>query len=307
MKSFKCKECGVEFEERRSLHCHIKAHKMKVGEYYYKHFPRVDLYTHKPIAFKNVDQYLTSDFNRADNLSKWIKREPELITKPYLVNLIKEKIKGRSKTVFGQTQLESYKLPSVLEIENLFGSYKEFCDQVGLPSQFPDEMPSEYNDDHSGLTILVDSREQAPLNFKYTETFSLDFGDYSLNARNFDYTFVERKSINDFVSSVSLDFDRVDREIERCKSAGCYLFFVIEGSISRVEKYMGFNRWKQKSTHSHIMHSMRELLRKHEGWCQFVFTSGRKESLLIIPKLLYCGRRVWKVDVQKYLDNVAKR
>ena len=60
----KCKECGKEFKNDRGLHAHIKLHKLKVQDYYYKHFPRKDLHTGEFITFKNKDQYLNSDFNK---------------------------------------------------------------------------------------------------------------------------------------------------------------------------------------------------------------------------------------------------
>ena len=307
MNSFKCKECGAEFDGRRNLHAHLKAHKITVEEYYRKHFPRFDLYSHKPIKFKNVDQYLTTDFNRPSNLKRWMQKEPELVVKPYLKDLMRLKIEERTQFVMGQVQLLSYDLPSVNEIENLFGSYEAFCKEVGYPAQFPDEIPPEFKECYSGKTILVDTREKKPLKFKYTETFTLDFGDYTLPARNFTYTFVDRKSVEDFVSTLGLDFDRVDREIQRCRDAGCYIFFVIDGHMSSIKDYITFNKWNLSSTHAHVMHNMRELLRKHAGHCQFVFSGGRKKSQEIIPKLLFCGKKVWNVDIQNYLDNVDSR
>ena len=38
--SYKCKVCGAEFKTEKSLHAHLKAHKMYVADYYVKHYPR---------------------------------------------------------------------------------------------------------------------------------------------------------------------------------------------------------------------------------------------------------------------------
>ena len=50
-----CKECGKDFTSDRSLHAHLKAHKLKVKDYYYKFFPRRDRYDNKLINFINKD------------------------------------------------------------------------------------------------------------------------------------------------------------------------------------------------------------------------------------------------------------
>ncbi len=44
-----CKECGKEFKTFKGLHLHLRSHKMTMGDYYIKHFPkkiytRVNLY-----------------------------------------------------------------------------------------------------------------------------------------------------------------------------------------------------------------------------------------------------------------------
>ena len=69
MSDFVCKECGKEFESRKSFHCHLKAHSVTIGDYYVKHFQRKDLYTGDLLQFKNYDLYFNNDFNHFDNSS----------------------------------------------------------------------------------------------------------------------------------------------------------------------------------------------------------------------------------------------
>jgi hypothetical protein len=235
-----------------------------------------------------------------------MEREPKSITKPYLVNLVREKIKDRKETGLGQVELRSYSLPTISEIRELFGGNVEFHMYLGYPNPYPCSVPEEFFEDYSEKTILVDTREKNPLKFKNTEAFTLDFGDYTLPSQDFTYTFVDRKSVEDFVSTIGLDFDRACREAQRCKDAGCYLFFVIDGKFEAVENYIVFNKWNLSSTHAHVMHNMREILRKYPLNCQFVFSGGRKKSQELIPKLLACGELVWFVDIQNYIDNVDK-
>jgi hypothetical protein len=65
-----CNVCKKEFEKDKSLHLHIKAHKLSIGDYYQTQFPRHDLHSKELIKFKNKEQYLSSDFNNKRNLKK---------------------------------------------------------------------------------------------------------------------------------------------------------------------------------------------------------------------------------------------
>lgn len=71
----------------------------------------------------------------------------------------------------------------------------------------------------SGLVIVIDTREQTPWHFPpdvcETCMFPLKAGDYALRGdSNFS---IERKSLDDFVGTVSSDWDRFLRELDRMK------------------------------------------------------------------------------------------
>ena len=40
----KCVICNKEFEQEKQLHAHLKAHKMRMAEYYQTYFPRKDFF-----------------------------------------------------------------------------------------------------------------------------------------------------------------------------------------------------------------------------------------------------------------------
>ena len=61
----KCAVCNAEFENDRKLHAHLKAHKLRMVEYYQKYYPRYDKYDGKIIKFKNKKQYFETEFNSA--------------------------------------------------------------------------------------------------------------------------------------------------------------------------------------------------------------------------------------------------
>jgi len=48
---------------------------------------------------------------------------------------------------------------------------------------------------------------------------------------------------------------------------------------------------------------MRLLTYQFKGYCQFVFTDSRQSSELLIPNLLYYGKKLWNVDIQYLLDH----
>ena len=84
----KCEECGKEFPSERSLHAHLKSHKLKVKDYYYKHFPRRDKYDNELINFTNKESYFASDFNNKNNLKKWMAHVEPPVAKEYFKNFL---------------------------------------------------------------------------------------------------------------------------------------------------------------------------------------------------------------------------
>lgn len=85
--------------------------------------------------------------------------------------------------------------------------------------------------------IVVDTREQRPLNFGRLPLVrkKLDFGDYSL--RGFESRVaVERKSIQDLWGTLSqpVAWARFEREMQRAQLAGCRVHVVVEGHVGSV-------------------------------------------------------------------------
>ena len=306
MNLHKCKECGEEFKSDKALHGHLRKHKITTEEYYLKHFPRFDLHTHAPIKFKTVKQYLSSDFNSNANFRRWCASENPEAVKNYLVENMaaKNKEKGRV-SVIGEAQMISYGWPSVSQIEKLFGSYKDFCDRLDLPPQFGFPMTKNFNKDYSDVEIWVDTREQKPLNFMNpTKDIKLDCGDYAVGGENFSDTFVDRKSAADFIATVTRGLDRFKKEMDRCCSLGAYMFIVVDASMAGVAKELQFSR--SHVTIQHVWHNMREIMDEYNGDCQFVFSGGRAESALLVPKILMCGKDLWRTDVQYHINNNDK-
>ena len=71
MDNITCKICNEDFPANKNLHLHLRKHKIRVVEYYQKHYPKYDLHDGNIIKFKNRDQYFATDFNSKTNLRMW--------------------------------------------------------------------------------------------------------------------------------------------------------------------------------------------------------------------------------------------
>ncbi len=283
------------------MHAHIKKHNISLEEYYHKHYPRYDLHTKELIKFKNYDQYFGENFNNKANLKRWLKTADTGLAQNILLFQTKEKLKQKQHGFcYGEVQLFSYGLPDISTYQKVFGSYREFSYQVGLPVQFPKGLPEKWQKSGNDLTILIDTREQKPLKFLNSKSVKLDFGDYTVGGERFDYTFVERKSEEDFKSTFGSGTQRFLEELKRCHDMNSYLFIVVEAYMKKINQNNAFSAYKCNM--DFIWHNVRECLRAFPKSCQFVFVGNRTNSTLYIPKILNCGKEIWRTDLQYFIN-----
>jgi hypothetical protein len=222
-------------------------------------------------------------------------------------NYIKDKLATRISSrnlKFAPNEIELFTsfLPSIDIYKNHFKSYTLLCKEIGSIPLFNEKLPSNFWNDElvSDLTILTDTREQEPLFFKKQVVQKLDVGDYAI-LDSFNYTFVDRKSEQDFKSTLSKDnLLRFRRELDRCRSIGCYLFIVIDSDLKLLEQ--DNKKSAHKSNIKYIYHNMRVLQHEYKDCCQFVFSGSRKNSEYIIPKILKFGKQLWNVDMQYFIN-----
>jgi ERCC4-type nuclease len=174
---------------------------------------------------------------------------------------------------------------------------------------FGTKLPEEFfkDIDFSDMKIFVDTREQQPLVFENQSSMKLDFGDYTASGEYYDYTYVDRKSGNDFIGTLSLgNLDRFRREIGRAQELNSYIFIVIESSLQKLEAYMRAAKNQKFGPHktnlNFIYHNMREISHEFSDCCQFVFAGSRENSQDIIKRILFFGRKIWNSDLQYYID-----
>jgi len=301
--SYKCKECGVEFETEKSLHAHLKAHKMYVADYYVKHYPRFNKLNGNPLPFKKKDEYFENDFINRSQLIKWCLSAPDSEVRDYILELAKRRVKQK-KYIHAPFYLELIKrqLPDLDLYKKHFGTYTKACELMGAKPIFYKGMPKEFKQDVD-VEVLVDTREQKPLKFPKSQILKLDFGDYTLGGKDFSNTFVDRKSSGDFLSTFGGQVDRFRKEMKRCVELDSYMYIVVEKSIKAIEKEAVFTKGRRMPKLSWVFSNMISIQHEFAENCQFVFTENRIHSEEIVPKLLYLGDKLWNVDVQYFLDN----
>jgi hypothetical protein len=302
MMSYKCKVCGAEFETEKSLHAHLKAHKMYVADYYVKYYPRYNKLNGNPLPFKKKEEYFQNDFINRSQLIKWCETAPESEVKDYIIELGKRRIK-RKKYAKAPFYLELLKrqLPDLDLYKKHFGTYTKACEAMGAKPIFYKGMPKEFNEDVDA-EVLIDTREQQPLEFPKSKILKLDFGDYTLGGNNFSNTFVDRKSAGDFLSTFGGQVDRFKREMQRCVELDSYMYIVIEKPLATIEKEAIFTKGKRSAKLGWVLSNLISVQHEFAGHCQFVFTDNRNHSEKIIPKLLSLGDKLWNVDIQYFLD-----
>jgi len=299
--SFNCKECSESFDSLKSLHHHIKKHDMMMGDYYVKHYPRFNKLTGVAIQFKTYEDYFDRDFATYDQLVEWCDTADQEEVGEYIILLLKKRIEKKSLD-YGpcSTELFTSDLPPIRVYKRIFGSYKKVCEKCGVEPMFGSNLPKEFHNDYREVKILIDTREQQPLKFKNSSPLKLDVGDYAVARENFQYTYVDRKSFSDFCSTMSAEYKRFVRELQRCRQSECFLFIVIESDLHKMRE---INKYAPKRCNlDYIFSNMRELQRDFRDCCQFVFAKNRSSSQILVPKLLMLGSKMWNVDVQYFLD-----
>ena len=297
-----CKVCSEQFESDKSLHLHLKKHGLFQAEYYCTYFPRKSLLHGSPIPFKSKNQYFSTDFIDYAEFLLWLNSQ----TKEKQKQICLERLAGRIKEKEYRfapfhNELKTLELPPLGHFKSYFGSYSAACREIGVQPLFGKPLTPEFHKPVPPNTrILVDTREQDPLPFKNSRTEKLYIGDYLLDS-DYSYTYVDRKSENDFLGTMTSGLERFEREIHKTVALNGYLFVVVESSIDNIYKNAG--RFSKVTTMEYVFHNMRKLCHTYPRRIQFLFTGNRAKSIEIIPKLLKLGKELWETDIQYFLDS----
>jgi len=304
-----CAVCKKTFENDTSLHGHIKAHKMFMYEYYQKMFPRFDKFDGKLILFKDKEQYLTTDFNSVENMRHWLLAQPDKQRKRYLQGLLEKRQDAKGLAYApSQVELRSLKIPGIHYLNSVFGNYYVLTELMGFKNRYSFPAKLEMTDlfKEPKAMIFIDSREQTPLEFDCpTEVVALKFGDYSfVEPVKTGCCYIERKSLGDFIGTLSGGYERFEREIIRAKEAGAYLVVLVEEDLANAIKFRELSSVfseAKKVKPTFVFHNVRELIQKY-GHVQFLFVKNRDAARDMVKKLFCYGEQLKKIDLQYYYD-----
>lgn len=303
--------CEKEFENDRSFHAHLKAHDLRMVAYYQTYYPRHDLYDQKIIKFKNKNQYFSADFNTRTNLKLWLKDQPEQERQNYCENILKTK-KEEKDLVYtpSQVELKSMLLPPIQYYNEVFGDYYKLCIRLGFKNKYQKitEIVEGAEWESPIYKIFIDTREQKPLKFKRPiEVRKLDYGDYSFSSsRATCNCYIERKSLSDFVGTLSGGYERFINEIKRAEDDGAYLVVLVESSLSNALNFQRLRHMsnKIKATPEFIFHRVRNLIQRYP-FVQFLFVKGRKEASRVVNKIFISGCIHKRIDLQLAYETKA--
>tara|TARA_R100000008_G_scaffold86663_1_gene80737 strand:+ start:10679 stop:11617 length:939 start_codon:yes stop_codon:yes gene_type:complete len=306
----KCKICEKEFDDDSGLHRHLRAHSIRMVEYYQTHFPRYDLHTGDIIKFKNKAQYFSSDFNSRIHLKHWLKSQPTDKAKKYCDQILLDR-KEKKKIEYAPTQVELRTImsPPVQYCEVLYGDYYKHCkDELNLKTKYIKisgdafKKSKEFNEP----IVYLDTREQLPLKFKNCSirVKTLPFGDYCFFDNSHTANcYIERKSIKDFIGTLSGGFERFEKEIKRAEESQSSLIVLVERSLNECIAFrkLPYVSKKIKATPEFIFSNVRTLIQKYPN-VQFLFVNGREESVRVIEKIFFNGDEHKKYDLQLAYD-----
>lgn len=285
-----CKECQKEFDSERSLHGHIKAHKITQEEYYHKHYPRKDRFSGDLIKFKNKEYYFKTNFNTLGNMKKYFKLLSDEDRQKFFFEFITaRKNEGKLKYALSEVETRTLDMPPLSIIIGDYKAYNKDCEAIGLKSKFNYKNINFKKTFKKEGTIMVDTREQKPLSFsKYSvQVQKLNFGDYCfMDDFLTGNVYIERKSLNDFIGTFGGDIERFSKELQRAKAVNHYLVVLVESTISNCMNYFRFPRFKRQKTANpnFVFHNVRHIMQNYNN-IQFLFVNGRDHASLMCEKI----------------------
>ena len=294
-----CKICGADIDNLRHFY---RLHSLTLEEYCLKHFNRRDLLDGSAIPFKSPEQYFGVEFVNKNNLKKYLKQLPKSEAAEYCRNLLKKR-KEEKNLVYTPLQIELVTLPCFPPVQYLstIFDYYGFCEGLGLINKVK-QIPADFGlslTDPGDNYIIVDSRESTPLKFDLPiKVEKLNFGDYHFSGN--PNLYFERKSLADFIGSVTQGLERLAKELERADKAGAYLVMIVENKLSDA---LAFNhlpwmkRVKTKATPEFIFHNLRELIQRFPRF-QPLFVENRAQAVEYIMKGFLSGDTFANIDLQ---------
>lgn len=303
-----CLVDNSEHTDIDSLHKYLRKLKLKQQDYYEKYHARKDRLTGEAIVFKNVEQYLNTEFNSKENLKQWLKRDL-LGGREWAIEWLKKR-KAEKNLTYPPTQVELRSLVCpTIHYYNYIGGYNNICNELGFTLRMNGVL--ELRPFPESAKIITDTREQHPLKFSVpTESAKVNCGDYALDFSHDKGIYIERKNLSDFVGTLSARETRKDdsnllrftRELERARELGHYVIMLVEQDLDIALAGGGISYGKVSP--EHIFYNLRRLLNEFINF-QALFVPSRVEAAKAVEILLAAGESVKKVDLQFSFESKA--
>jgi hypothetical protein len=297
-----CKICNKDAVPRSH---YWKEHKVKESDYYAKYEPKFDLYTGELIEFKSGEQYYLADVNNKINLRKYLEEKADKTGGlNYLIEWLKKRKSLKDlKYAPSHFELRTLPFPSVKFIQKFYGSdaYQHICEKSGLMIRYDYNKPVVLG--KLETSIQIDTREATPLDFSCEKIIGkLDFGDYAPHP-NPHSIFVERKSLNDALGTLSGGFERFRAEMSRAQNLKCNVVIVIETEFGHLssDQYIRKLRFT-KVTSDFILKRIRDLLLEFPN-IQIVCANDRKQAASLIEKMFKLEYDPMIHDYQYLIDS----
>lgn len=289
-----CKVCRKAFDTRNKFHRHLKKCCDKSQKQYYETFyPKFDLWDHSVIEYKDFHQYFSAQFNSKENTINWYKQmagseEAQQVARDYFLN--KQYLKSPT-----QSELRCRKIPSIVGLDKIFGSYYDYCLELGLSPRLTNRVLPEAKN----VSIVTDTREQLPVFTDRVE--KLEVGDYTTYC-DFNGVFVERKSLEDFIGTFSRkgNFDRFERELKRAEELGLFLVIVCDSDFETVASWKNPHMGGRSCGFS-ALSKMCDFMQQFDN-CQFLFIKKGRDFGEILKKILGIGELAKTSDLQYLHD-----
>lgn len=283
---------------------HLKNNKLKVKPYLEERLKRHDLFSSEPIEYKAPEQYVTALFSNKVNCRKFF--ESLSVTEKFdLIDimLMLRKFTKSIKKMPCEIESKTLVMPSISYlIKNQFPiSQASRISGLHLPFNYVTKPTFRQRDK---ILVMRDTREKKPLVNQAIdfEIQKLRFGDYAA-VDNPHRIFFERKTLPDFIGTVSLNIDRFRNEIQRAKDVDCKLIVLVESPLNTCLNYhrMKFY-WRLKVKPEYAFHNVRQLIAEYDN-LQFLFVDGRKEAGIVMKKVYCMNEDPFSYDLQ-FLYNV---
>lgn len=245
----------------------------------------------------------------SNEFKEWIKTADKSSIKSYLEFLLLDHKQQKNLLyTLSQVELRSLKIPGINYLNSIFEpGYFLKMNELGFINKYQNfsSWGPKIRLDKKRI-IYCDSREKDLVEFSTIKPLikKLDYGDYAFSNNEWtNNTYIERKSIADFIGTLSIGFKRFIKEIERSKSNNSTLIILVEGNLSDVLDYRNKRivNYKIRIPPEVIFNNVRKLIQAYPN-IQFLFIDNHQQSGEIIERIFALGGQIQKYDLQYLFD-----